>query len=102
MTKSISKSRLAISLAVPFILFAGVILLIKSSLFATQSSQLTFAISVDFLLFVPFVYFLLIRKTAIPKTTVVPMMLVGLFLATSSCQPKTKAIWSFSKPTYFQ
>ncbi len=82
MTKTISKHRIIVSLAIPFLLFAGVILLVKSSFFDSQSAQLTFAISADFLLTIPLIYFLLIRKTSIPKTTVVPIMIIGLLLGT--------------------
>jgi hypothetical protein len=80
MTKSISNKRIIVSLVVPFLLFAGIILLIKYSLFDSQSAPLAFAISADFLLTIPLVYFLLIRKTSIPKTTVVPIMIIGLLL----------------------
>ena len=38
------------------------------------------AITVDLLITIPFIYFLLIRKTDIPKTTVIPLMVIGLFV----------------------
>ena len=47
------------------------------------SDTLTLAISADLLLTVPLVYFLLIRKSKIPKTTVVPVMLLGLLVGYS-------------------
>uniref|UniRef100_UPI00404929E2 hypothetical protein n=1 Tax=Fulvivirga sp. TaxID=1931237 RepID=UPI00404929E2 len=39
-----------------------------------------FTISADLLLTVPLVYFLLIRKTAIPNTTTIPVMIIGLLI----------------------
>jgi hypothetical protein len=41
---------------------------------------LNLAITIDLLLTVPFVYFLLIRKSEIPKSTVVPVMIIGLII----------------------
>ncbi|MGH1385679.1 hypothetical protein [Kordia sp.] len=63
---------------IPLALFIGTYFFIKSPYFLENSSTLTFAVSADLLLTIPIVYFLLIRKTSIPKTTVVPMMIIGL------------------------
>jgi hypothetical protein len=49
----------------------------KSS-FPNGNDILNFAITADLLLTVPLVYFLLIRNTEIPKTTVIPVMIIGL------------------------
>lgn len=38
------------------------------------------AITIDLLLIVPLVYFLLIRKSEIPNTTVIPIMIIGLLV----------------------
>jgi hypothetical protein len=48
---------------------------------------MNFAITIDLLIIVPFVYFLLIRKSEIPKTTAVPVMIIG-FLIGSYFLPK--------------
>lgn len=63
---------------IPLALFIGTYFFIKSPFFLENSSTLTFPVSADLLLTIPIVYFLLIRKTNIPKTTVVPIMLIGL------------------------
>ncbi|WKN46156.1 PH domain-containing protein [Tunicatimonas pelagia] len=47
-----------------------------------NSNLFTLAITVDLLLTVPLVYLLLIRQTEIPKTTAVPVMVVGLLIGT--------------------
>lgn len=65
---------------IPLALFIGTYFFIKSAYFLEHSSTLTFAVSADLLLTIPIIYFLLIRKTSIPKTTVVPMMILGLVI----------------------
>lgn len=54
------------------------ILITKLSLFNVSSENLSIGITFDLLLTVPFIYFLLIRKTNIPKTTVVPFIILGI------------------------
>lgn len=55
-------------------------LITKSSLFQMNPDYLAIGITFDLLLTVPFIYFLLIRKTNIPKTTVVPFIILGVVL----------------------
>jgi SNF family Na+-dependent transporter len=50
------------------------------SIFPNNPDSLAIGITVDLLLTVPFVYFLLIRKTSIPKTTVVPFLILGIII----------------------
>ena len=52
----------------------------KTSLFKLNPDNLAIGITIDLLLTVPFIYFLLIRKTNIPKTTVVPFLILGVVL----------------------
>lgn len=67
-------------LIIPFTLA----LLFGSLIFIAFRTNLTpeinFAISFDLLITVPVVYFLLIRKTKIPKITVVPLTILGLVI----------------------
>lgn len=56
------------------------VLISKSTIFNANPSILSIGITFDLLLTVPFVYFLLIRKTKIPKTTVVPFLIVGIII----------------------
>lgn len=81
MNKSLILNRNLISFGIPLVLFGVLIFLMKSS-FITGSDSLNFAITVDLILLVPVVYFLLIRRTTIPKTTVIPVMLIGLLIGT--------------------
>lgn len=66
-------------ITIPLLLLVALIGLMTMSSVQGNDS-LALAISIDLLLTVPLVYFLLIRKTSIPKTTVVPIMLLGLLL----------------------
>lgn len=66
-------------LGIPLLLFTFLILFIKSPYFLIDDN-LNLAITLDLILTVPLVYFLLIRKTKIPKTTVVPIMIIGLVI----------------------
>ncbi len=81
MTKSISFNRNLIIFGVPIALLVGAITFINSSYF-DGSNTLSLAISIDLVITVPLVYFLLIRKSTIPKTTVVPFVILGLVIGT--------------------
>jgi len=52
----------------------------KTSLFQMNPNNLAIGITFDLLLTAPFIYFLLIRKTSIPKTTVVPFLILGVII----------------------
>lgn len=80
--KAIIFTRNLLIFLLPVLLLATLFVFIKSPFFIANGAM-NLAVTLDFVLTVPFVYFLAIRKTAIPKTTVVPIMLVGLFLGLS-------------------
>ncbi len=79
MNTALKTNRNLLIFGFPLVLFGALILLIQSSLF-TGDNTLSLAVTIDLLITVPLVYFFTIRKTAIPKTTVVPMMVIGLFI----------------------
>ncbi|BDD12112.1 hypothetical protein FUAX_45440 (plasmid) [Fulvitalea axinellae] len=79
MNRTITLNRNLINFGLPLGLLAVLIFLMKSS-FIEGNDTLSLAVTADLLLTVPLVYFLLIRKTRIPKTTVVPMMVLGLLI----------------------
>lgn len=56
------------------------VLIAKSPIFTLNSNSLSVGITFDLLLTVPLVYLLLIRKTNIPKTTVMPFLIVGIII----------------------
>lgn len=83
---SISFKRTLAILAVPLILLLLSICLIKSPNLLDKNGM-SLALSIDLLLTIPLVYFLLIRKTKIPKTTVVAFVIIGLVIG-STIMPK--------------
>lgn len=79
MNPTLSLGRSAIVIGIPLCLLATLVLLMYNVPIRGADS-LGLAITIDLLLTVPLVYFLLIRKTDIPKTTVVPVLIIGLLL----------------------
>ena len=67
-------------LTLPFLIIASLILLTKSNFFSENSQLLSNAITVDLLLIVPLIYFLIIRKRDIPKITVLTVFIIGIVL----------------------
>jgi len=82
MNRTLNINRSLINFGIPLILLGILVFLMKSSILP-QNSAIGLAITLDLLLTVPLVYFLLIRKSNIPKTTVVPVMIVGLLIGST-------------------
>ena len=59
------------------------IALSKTTLFADNPSRLSLAITFDLLITTPLIYFLIIRKRAIPETTLVPVFILGVVVASA-------------------
>lgn len=80
--------RLSFGLSHPIVLFGVPLSLLAVLAALTQSPALflhnhfDLAITLDMLVVVPFVYFLLIRKSSVPNTTVVPVIVLSTVLAT--------------------
>lgn len=79
MNRTLLLNRNLLNFGIPLGLLGILILLMKSPLLYGNDA-LNFAITADLLLTVPLVYFLLIRKSEIPKTTVIPVMVIGLLI----------------------
>ena len=80
MGKALNIQNRLIIFGAPLLLIAAMVLLTNSLLFTTHSNKLSLAITIDLLLTIPFIYFLLIRKTSIPKTTIVPFIILGVIV----------------------
>ncbi|WP_072403811.1 hypothetical protein [Flaviramulus basaltis] len=80
MNKTINIQKNLIIFGIPLLILILMFLITKSSLFQMNPDYLAIGITFDLLLTVPFIYFLLIRKTNIPKTTVVPFIILGVVL----------------------
>ncbi|RZN83247.1 MAG: hypothetical protein EVB11_05915 [Winogradskyella sp.] len=61
--------------------FLSLYLVSASSFFVSEPSRLSRAITIDILLTIPIIYFLLIRKTSVPKISVIPVTIIGVVLA---------------------
>ncbi|MDR5589918.1 hypothetical protein [Christiangramia sp. SM2212] len=76
--KSINRNLLIFGL--PFTIFIAMIFLAGSEYFQNNPDLISIGITADILLTTPLLYSILIRKTQIPKTTIVPMIFIGLVL----------------------
>jgi len=82
MTKTTTLTQRYFPLAIPIFFFSALALLIQSSLYQTAGTDLSPFITIDLLLTVPLLYFLMVRKTEIPNLTVMPVLVTGLLIGT--------------------
>lgn len=66
---------------IPFLLIIISVLILKSGVFKENSNLLSFGITFDFLISIPFIYYLLIRKTKISNKSISILLTVNLILA---------------------
>lgn len=90
---SLRKPYLALSITV--LLLASLAFVSKTSF--SNSTHFLSALTVDFALVIPFIYFLLIRKSNIPKTTVVPIFIIGLVVASYVIPKQNQTVLSLIK-----
>jgi hypothetical protein len=81
MYKLVNQKDNLILFGVPCLIILAMVFIAKSSLFNLNPAVVSFGITFDLLLTTPLVYFLLIRKTTIPKFTVVTCFIAGLVIA---------------------
>lgn len=87
MNKTLNLQKYLIIFGVPIFIIGLMVAISKSSIFSANPSILSTGITFDLLLTVPLIYFLLIRKTHIPKTTVVPFMIIGIVVCSLILPP---------------
>ena len=80
MNSSLHIRKQLLIVTLPLLMVVSIVFIAKSSLFKIHPESLSLAITADLLLTIPFVYFLLIRKTSISKTTIVPLIILGLVI----------------------
>lgn len=80
MNKALNFQKNLIIFGIPVLILSFIVLIATSSNFKANPEHLATGITFDLLITVPFIYFLLIRKTKIPKTTVVPLIILGVVL----------------------
>lgn len=66
---------------IPFLILIFLVLLPRTTSFQQAPAELSIGILLDLIITIPLVYFLLIRKTKIPKFTIIYIFLIGIFLA---------------------
>lgn len=80
MDKTINFQKSLILFGIPLLIIGLMVFIAKTALFQITPDKLAVGITFDLLLTVPFLYFLLIRKTSIPKTTIVPFLILGVII----------------------
>lgn len=80
MNRSLNINKNLIFFGIPILFISMLALLAKSSFFEIHPNRLSIGITIDLVLTIPVIYLVLIRKTSIPKTTVVPVMIVGMLI----------------------
>lgn len=83
MIKTKNLQRNLITFGIPALIIALMVLITKISIFQLNPNYLAIGITFDLLFTVPFLYFLLIRKSDIPKTTVVPFLILGVIISSA-------------------
>ena len=81
----------------PVSIILTMVWLSKSPIFKLHSNELAPAITIDLLLTLPLVYFLIIRKTSVPKTTIVPVLVIGVVTATFILPKDQQGLLDFAK-----
>ncbi len=81
-TSAKSQPNWFIAIGVPFLLCLACFIITTTTKFRNNTSILSNGILADLLITVPLIYFLAIRKSSIPKITIVPVFLAGFFVAT--------------------
>jgi len=80
-TKTINRYQTISVYGIPSLLIIMSVLILKSSVFKENSNLLSFGITFDFLISIPFIYYLLIRKTKISNKSISILLTVNLILA---------------------
>lgn len=80
MNKAFNLQKNLVIFGIPLLIIGIMVFISKSTIFNANPRILSTGITFDLLLTVPLVYFLLIRKSSIPNTTVVPILIIGIVI----------------------
>lgn len=94
-TNHLSKGHLALIFGVPLLMILGITYLTFLPIISSQS--FSYAITLDLIFTVPLVYFLLIRKTKIPKGTALSFLILGVVIASFIVPQEHQIIISWVK-----
>lgn len=80
MKRRVHLQKYLLAFGLPLSLIGITVFMAKIDVLAIHPKNLSFGITFDLLLTIPIVYFLLIRNTNIPKTTVVAFLILGMLI----------------------
>lgn len=83
MKKTLRLPEYLLIFGLPILLMGSLAMLSGSPMFTRRPETLSLGITVDLLLTIPLLYFFLIRKTNIPNSTVVPVLLLGVLVGSA-------------------
>lgn len=97
MTKSISLRSFLIAFGIPLLLILSLVALLQSQVFHANASQLSTFITIDFIVTIPIIYLLLIRKTNVSKLTVAPFLIACIVIASYTIPETNQNLLSIAK-----
>ena len=97
MHRSSALSSNLIVIIAPLAMIITLVLLVNSGLFSQHPSLLSVGVTIDLVLSVPLVYFLLIRHRNIPNLTTVPVFVVGIVVASLVLPPSNQELLGMVK-----
>ena len=80
MRKTLTFQKSVLIFGIPMLIIGLMIFISKTSLFQFNPDNISIGITVDLLFTVPLIYYFLIRKTSIPKTTIIPFLILGIVI----------------------
>ncbi|SEL52017.1 hypothetical protein SAMN04487910_2706 [Aquimarina amphilecti] len=101
MNRALNFHRSLIIFGIPLLIIGVMILITKSPIFIINQKSLSIGITFDLLLTVPFVYFLLIRKTKVPKISIISFLIIGMVVCYVIIPPKNQYYLNLFKTWIF-
>lgn len=83
MDRTINLQKYLLAFGIPALLTGFMVLIVNMPLFGRYPEKLAKGITFDLLMTIPIIYFLLIRKTNIPKTSVIAILILGVTIGSS-------------------
>lgn len=80
MNKILNINRQVLLFGIPLLMLLVILIISKSAVFINHTNTLSIGITIDLLLTIPLVYLVLVRKTSIPKNTVVLVIIIGVLI----------------------
>ncbi|NVJ87454.1 MAG: hypothetical protein HWE15_14185 [Algoriphagus sp.] len=101
MNRTLNFQKNLIIIGVPILMVGIMIILAKTSIFSLNPKSLSIGITIDLLFTVPLIYFLLIRKTNIPKTTILAFLILGMVVCSFILPSQNQYFLDFFKTWVF-